>query len=208
MSAVCRSPKASRGLAVVLAAALSWVSVQAQPVGAQSVAPQSANAQPATVAAKVPEVHGTSFADQPINLPHDLQGKVGVLVLGFTQGSRDAVTAWGKRLTADYFSSQSVQYYEMPVLASVPRFMRGFVTGKIKGAVSDRAKPRFVPITENETGWRTLTHYDRGDDAYLVLVDGTGAVLWQTHGAFEEASYTAMKAHLEEFRSAIAHSGQ
>jgi hypothetical protein len=157
---------------------------------------------------RVPELHGTSFTNQPVHLPQDLKGRVGVLVIGFTQGSRDAVTAWAKRLATDYYDSPAVAYYNMPVTAGVPKFMRGYVTGKIKDSVSDRGKPHFVPITENETAWKTLTHYQQGDDAYVVVVDGEGKVLWQTHGSFTEANYAAMKAQVEESRSAIAHSGQ
>src|SRR5450756_1509470 len=82
---------------------------------------------------RIPEVHGTSLAEQQVHLPKDLQGRIGVLVLGFTQGSRDAVAGWGKRLSADYADSPTVAYYEMPVLAGVPRFIRGMVIGKIKG---------------------------------------------------------------------------
>jgi hypothetical protein len=163
---------------------------------------------PALGQAKVPELHGTSFTNQPVNLPQDLQGKIGLLVIGFSQGSREAVTAWGKRLATDYSDSPAVKFYEMAVLASVPKFMRGFVAGKIKNSVSDRGKPHFVPITENEAAWRVLTHYERGDDAYVLVVDGQGTVLWQTHGDFSESSYGAMKEQVEKFRSAIAPSAR
>ena len=157
---------------------------------------------------KVPELHGKSFTDQPVNLPRDLQGKVGVLVIGFTQGSRDAVTAWAKRLATDYYDSPAVAYYNLPVTAAVPKFMRGYVTSKIRESVSDRGRPHFVPITEDEAGWKALTHYQHGDDAYVVVVDGEGKALWQTHDPFSETTYAGMKARVEESRSAIAHSGQ
>jgi hypothetical protein len=50
------------------------------------------------IAARIPEVHGTSLSNEPVNLPEALQGKVGVLVLGFSRDSREADSAWGKRL--------------------------------------------------------------------------------------------------------------
>jgi hypothetical protein len=159
---------------------------------------------PAQGQGKIPELHGTSFTNQQVNLPQDLQGKAGILVIGFSQGSREAVTAWGKRLAADYSDSPSVKFYELPVLAGVPKFMRGFVAGKIKNSVSDRGRPHFVPITENEAGWRALTHYERGDDACVLVVDGQGMVVWQNQGGFSESSYGAMKERVEKLRSAIA----
>jgi hypothetical protein len=151
---------------------------------------------------KIPELHGTSFTNQPVNLPQDLQGKIGILVVGFSQGSREAVTAWGKRLATDYSDSPSVKFYELPVLAGVPKFMRGLVAGKIKNSVSDRGRPHFVPVTENEAGWRALTHYERGDDACVLVVDGQGLVVWQNQGNFSESAYGAMKEQVEKLRSA------
>jgi hypothetical protein len=149
----------------------------------------------------IPEVRGTSFAEQAVNLPKDLNGKAGVLVVGFTQGSRDAVTAWGKRLAVDYYDASDVAYYEMPVLAGVPRLMRGFVIGRIKSSVSDRGKRHFVPILENEAAWKSTAQYKSGDDAYVLVVDSAGTVRWQTHGPFSDGAYGAMKGQLEGLRS-------
>jgi hypothetical protein len=65
-------------------------------------------------AERIPEVHGTSLSNAAVNLPEALKGKVGVLVLGFSRDSREADSAWGKRLAADYRESPTVVYYEMP----------------------------------------------------------------------------------------------
>lgn len=152
---------------------------------------------------RIPAFRGTTFTNQPVSLPEDLQGKIGVLVIGYSQGSREAVAGWGKRLATDYRGSSSVLYYEMPVLASVPRLLRGYVTNKIKSEVSEPARPRFVPITENEAAWRALTHYERGDNAYVIVVDGEGTVLWQTHAEVTDAVYAKLKEQLGMFHPVL-----
>jgi hypothetical protein len=149
---------------------------------------------------RIPTVHGATFSDAKVDLPADLQGKVGILVVGFSQGSRDAVTAWGKRLATDYYGSTTVLYYEMPMLASVPRLLRGFVEGRIKASVSDRGRAHFLPLTEDEPAWRALTHYSAPDDPYIMLVDGEGAIRWQTQGAPADSSYAALKQQVEGLR--------
>jgi hypothetical protein len=148
-------------------------------------------------AQKIPDVHGTSFTGATVDLPDALRGKAGVLVIGFSQGSRDAVTVWGKKLAVDYYDSPAVAYYEMPVLAGVPKLMRGFVAGRIKAAVSDRGRPHFVPLVENEAAWRSLVHYTAPDDAYVLVVDGFGVVRWQTQGQATDAAYAVLKQKLE-----------
>jgi len=149
---------------------------------------------------RIPSVHGTTFSDAQVDLPEDLHGKVGILVLGFSQGSRDAVTTWGKKLAADFYDSPTVAYYEMPCLASVPKFMRGFVAGRIKASVSDRGKPHFLPLTEDEASWRVLAHYTAPDDPYILLVDGAGTVRWQTHGSPTDATYAALQQQIAALR--------
>jgi hypothetical protein len=149
---------------------------------------------------QIPSVHGTTFSDNKVDLPEDLQGKVGILVVGFSTGSRDAVTDWGKKLAADYFDSPNVLYYEMPVLASVPKMMRGFVQGRIKSSVSDRGKPHFLPLIDNEMSWRALAHYNKPDDPYILLVDGNGRVRWQSQGPPTDATYATLKQQVDTLR--------
>ncbi len=142
---------------------------------------------------RIPPVQGSTFTGGKVNLPEDLNGKVGILVLSFSQNSRDAVTDWGKKLANDYYDSPGVLYYEMPVLASVPKMMRGFVTGRIKSSVSERGKAHFLPLMDNEMSWRAVAHYNKPDDAYVVLVDGSGRVRWQAQGPPSDDTYGALK---------------
>ena len=151
--------------------------------------------------AHIPAVHGTTFSNTRVDLPEALHGKVAILVVGFSQGSRDAVTVWGKKLATDYYDSPDILYYEMPMLASVPKFMRGFVEGRIKSAVSDRGKPHFLPITDDEPEWRSLAHYSAPDDPYVLLVDSQGAIRWQTQGTPTDATYATLKQQVEALRT-------
>jgi len=150
---------------------------------------------------RIPDTHATSFSGAPIDLPQSLNGHTAVLILGFSQNSREAVTAWALRLAADYRDSPTVLYYEMPVLAGVPHILRGFVLGKIKKDVPPRAQPRFVPILDHESDWKLATGFTsqgREDNAYLVVVDGTGAIRSRiASGLPTDQAYAELKRSLE-----------
>ena len=148
----------------------------------------------------IPSVHGTTFDDAKVDLPQALHGKVGIFVIGFSQDSREAVTTWGKKLAGDFYDSPTVAYYEMPVLASVPKLLRGFVEGRIKASVSDRGKPHFLPITENETAWRSLVHYSDPNLPYILVVDEHGNVRWQAQGPPTDATYATLKQQVDSLR--------
>jgi hypothetical protein len=153
-------------------------------------------------AERIPEVHGTSFANKAVNLPAALQGKAaGILVIGFSRGSREAVTGWATKIAADYRTSTVVAYYELPIVAGVPGFVRGMVLRSIKSSTPERAQPRVVPVANNEAGWKAITHYGEADDAYLLVVDNVGNVVWQTQGQPTDAAYAALKQQVESLKT-------
>ena len=154
-----------------------------------------------TAAERIPEVHSASLSNDAVNLPEELRGRTGILILGFSRGSRDGVAAWGRKLAADYRESATVVYYEMPVLASVPSLLRGMVVRSMRSSVPERAQARFVPVTDNEAVWRALVHYGVPDDPYLLVVDGQGQVVWQTHGQPTDPVYAALKQHVESLQA-------
>ena len=181
-----------RGTRVVLTAALLGLALPS----AQSAPPSSAGAPVST--GSIPKVDATTLTGVHVRLPDDLarQGSSAVLILGFSKAARDQARDWGKRLSTDYQNSTAVRYFEMPVLASVPRLMRGFVLRSISSEVSDRGKPHFLPITTDEPRWRDLAHYSDPDAAYILLVNPAGSVVWQTSGPLTEAAYTTLHQQL------------
>ena len=63
--------------------------------------------------ATIPTVHTEALNGDEVDLPASLKGRSAVLVVGFSQGSRGDVTAWGKRLADDFQDSATVRYYEV-----------------------------------------------------------------------------------------------
>ena len=153
---------------------------------------------------RIPQTHATTLTGSPIDLPQALTGHTTVLVLGFSEKSRDAVTLWGRRLAADYRDSSTILYYEMPVVADVPKILRGMVIRRIKQDVPPRAQPRLVPIQDHEDDWKAIAGFSKQaseDSAYLLLVDSDGKV--RSHQAVDpptDQSYAQIKRKLEEIK--------
>lgn len=156
---------------------------------------------PLAHATNIPETHAVLLSGEKVDLPASLNGKVAVLVVGFSQKASDQVAGWGRRLAGDYKDSNSVVYYEMASLSGVPKFLRNFVLGKIKGAVPPRAQPHFFAFYEHEPEWKIATNFSSANDAYVLLVDSSGTVRAQTAGAITEAGYADFKQKLDALRS-------
>ena len=160
---------------------VAWIGLAALSIHAQVPADQ------------IPPVHATALTGEKIDLPSGLNGRVGVLVIGFSQGSRDAVAGWGKRLAGEYRASTTVIYYEMPLLESVPGLLRGYVVRKIGESIPDAGKSRFVPVLDHEKDWKRLTGYKGGDAAYVVVVESSGAVRCKLQGPASDANFAELK---------------
>jgi hypothetical protein len=153
----------------------------------------------------VPKSHGTTLEGMPTTLPDALQGKAGVLVVGFSHASQTQVASWGTRLAADYGQSHDVAFFEIPMLAGAPRMLRGMIVRSMGKSVPQDEKPHFLPMMEGEPAWRAATRYDKPDDAYVLVVDGSGTVQWQTEGQATDAAYSQMKSHLAALGQNRAH---
>lgn len=158
--------------------------------------------------AHIPPTHGTSLAGTSITLPDDLRGRVGVLVLGFSKSSGDVCKGWGQRLAESYRDSAEVMYYQLPVLESVPKLIRGMVVKSMKSGVPEAEQTHFLPVFSDEATWRKIAHYGNTDDAYLVVVDGDGKVLWQTSGKVTDTGFAALKRQIEAARSQMPSSAK
>ena len=142
---------------------------------------------------RIPPVHSTTFAGQKVSLPDDLKGHAAILILGFTEGSRDQTTAWGKRLAADPARPAALLYFEMPMVEGVPRLLRGLVLHKIKETVSDNGQKHFLPVEEHEPDWKRIVAYGKPDDAYVLVIDENGVVRERLEGAADDGAYARVE---------------
>jgi hypothetical protein len=151
-------------------------------------------------AAQIPAVSGTTLSGEKVSLPQDQRGGPAVLVLGFSQASREQAKAWGKRLAVDFREQPEVRFYEVPMLGGVPKFLRGLVVKKIAQDVSENGKHHFLPVYDHEPEWRALAGYAKADDAYVVLIDGNGKVRWKTEGPLSDAADAELRQKVIELR--------
>lgn len=143
----------------------------------------------AQAAKQLPRVEGESFAGQKVVLPDAARDKVAVLIFGFTKASKEPTSAWARKIHLEFGTRSGFALYQLPVLESVPRFIRGMVISSIKKGVPEDMRAHFVPILQDEAELKKLVNYKETDDAYLVVLDHDGQIALQRHGAFSEAAY-------------------
>ena len=143
-------------------------------------------------AATIPAATGTALDGHSVALPRDLSGGATVLILGFTQHSQDATTAWEKPVRASLAGPRpDIAFYDMPFLQDAPSLVRPLIVRAIRKQVPDALQPRFVPLTSGEAAWKQTVGYskDAPDAAYVLLVDRSGNIRWQTHEPYSQARF-------------------
>lgn len=153
----------------------------------------SALAQPQTL----PTMSGESLAGSKNALPEATRGKVAVLVLGFTHASKGPTSAWSEKLNSDFSRQQDFALYDLPVLEDVPRMIRGMVISGIRKGVPENRRDHFIPILHGEAELKNLVHYKEPNDAYLIVLDRSGQIVRQVHGASPDAEYLQLKAEIQ-----------
>jgi hypothetical protein len=138
----------------------------------------------------IPASSGTALDGHAITLPRDLNHAT-ILILGFSKNSADATTAWEKPVRTSLATTPTIGFYDMPFLEDAPALIRPLIVRSIRKQVPDALKPNFVPLTSGQATWKQLTGYTPSapDAAYVLLVDHTGHVLWQTHEAYSAARF-------------------
>ena len=149
-------------------------------------------------AARIPATHGTTLAGAQVTLPDALKAKVNIIVIGFSHASQEQIANWGRLIAADYGKSTDVHYFELAMLAAAPRMLRNMIIRRMTSSVPFEERSHYIPVLEGEPAWRAIAHYDKPDDAYVLLVDKEGLVLWQTEGDATDLAYRNFRQELEK----------
>jgi hypothetical protein len=151
----------------------------------------------AQTAQQMPAVEAASLNGDKVVLPEAAKGKVAILIFGFTKASKTATSAWADKIFSDFAAQSGFVLYQLPVLESVPGFIRGMVISSMKKGVRENMRDHFVPILHGEAEPKKLVSYKEPDDAYLVMLDPTGQIIEQKHGPFSDAAYAQLRADIQ-----------
>ncbi len=148
-------------------------------------------------AQQFPHLKEENLAGQQVVLPDAASGKVAVLVFGFSRSSQNSTGPWMKHLRDDFGKNASVMLYQLPVLEEAPRMIRGMITSSMKKGLPEAERATFVPVMHNEAELKKLVNYKEADDAYLIVLDRTGKIVYQTHGGPDASSYAELRSKLQ-----------
>lgn len=132
----------------------------------------------------MPRTTGETLTGERMLLADAVKGHRAVVVAGFSRAGGSESGAWMKAIHADP-AMKDLPVYTMAMLAGAPGFIRGMIKSAMKKGVPASDQAQFVVLTQDEQAWRTYFEVGSDKDAYVVLLDEAGKVVWRGHGTAE-----------------------
>jgi hypothetical protein len=141
----------------------------------------------------IPSVKAKALDDSEVTLPKPTSQQIQILILGFSKKSGEVCMPWGKHISGELLLDPRVNYYQMPQLEGVPRLVKPMILHSMRGELTPQQQAHLVPLFDKQDEWKKLVNFSAPDDAYIILTNPDGHVVWQDHGSFSDATFAELK---------------
>ena len=164
------------------------------PALAMAAAPTSELA----IGERLPELRGEYLTGREAVHPQASEGRVALLLLGFTYKSRFAVEAWVEKYREEFHSDPRITFYEVPMIGGFSRLGKWFIDGGMRRGTPKDDYEHVITVYGNTDAWKHRVGFRDPDAAYLILLDHSGKIAWRHGGAFDTAAWQALSAKTAE----------
>ena len=151
----------------------------------------------AACAETLPEIEGENLVGKKIVLPEASAGHVAIIVIGFSHASQNQTKAWADRLNRRFPNPAMVTVYPVAVLEAVPRLVRGMAAHGIRSGTPKEQRDRFLLVYHQEAELKNAAGFSAPDDAYILLVEGHGAIRWRFHGPLTDSTVAELEKEVQ-----------
>jgi len=176
--------------------ALAWaaIAVAVRVYGQSSAVAPAAGLASADSAGRFPHIEARSLAGRKMKLPGDLEGERNLVIVAFKRGQQPDVETWMPFLKSLAARSPDFRVYELPVLSSHLKIVRGFIDGGMKRGIRDSARraSTMTAFIHKDKFDRALAIHAEGK-IYLFLVDRGGLIRWRADSTFNPELGTGLE---------------
>jgi hypothetical protein len=133
-------------------------------------------------AQNMPATAGETLSNHRIVLAQAVSGHPALLAACFSKEAGPSCSEWVRQAQTDP-ALAGVAVYELAMLGRAPGFIRGTIESGMRKGLSVPEQDQFVILTQDEPQWRNYFGVTMDKDAWVVLIDPAGRILWHGHGA-------------------------
>jgi hypothetical protein len=133
------------------------------------------------LAQSLPTTPGETLSGKHVVIADAVREHTAILVAGFSHEGGMATGDWIKSIRADSAFAK-VTVYQVAMLEGAPGLLRGMIKSSMKKGVPAAEQDYSVVLTQDQKLWENYFDVTADKDPYVVLLDGSGKVLWHGHG--------------------------
>jgi hypothetical protein len=146
-----------------------------------------------------PRLKARDLEGRTVEIPDDLNGALKLIVLAFKRDHQYPVESWLPHLDRLEEGHPGLTVWEVPALSRSYRIWRGAIDGGMRAGIPDPKVRRHTLTTYTDLrGLQRALELPDLEEIYLLLLDGSGRVLWRTRGAYSEQTLVELTAALEK----------
>jgi hypothetical protein len=123
-----------------------------------------------------------------------------LIVVGFTNDSKNHIKPWIGHLNAEITSDARFRTVQVADLQGVPGLFRGFAINGIKDSFAKKDQDWFFVVFKDDNRWKEIVGYKNQDDAYLVLIGNRNQILWKYNGDFNPSALNELKIGVDKIK--------
>ena len=148
---------------------------------------------------KFPQVRAEGLDGKAVVVPDDYLGKETVLLVGYTQRAQFDIDRW---ILGILQADIAVQLVELPTIPGMmPVVVQGFITKGMRGGIPQEDWAAVATVFEDADIIVNTLGNDRPQNAYVVLLNSTGEIIWNTNRGYSAQQVLQMKEIVERKNS-------
>ncbi len=153
---------------------------------------------PLSVGDPFPQLKAEYLTGRKAVLPDAAQGRMALVMMGFTYDSRFAVERWAEAFKSAFGSRADVTFYEVPVIGGMGRMAKWFIDSGMRKGTPRELHENVITVYGGVNRWKTAMGFSKQAEnaAYLALLDQSGRVRWLYHGELDEAAMASLRTAL------------
>ncbi len=152
-------------------------------------------------AQQFPEIKARSLSGKEYTFPAQASGKITLIVVAFKRQSQPVINQWVEMWENNYGHDDNYDFYEIPMLASGWKIMRGFIDGGMQSGVPesrhDKTATYYGPLDQY---FKDLEIND-SSIPYFFLLTRDGNIAWRSSGILTPGKKTQLLEKAAQLKS-------
>lgn len=132
---------------------------------------------------KFPKISAKNLEGDSLELPHDLEGTLNIIIIAFKREQQSLVDEWIPYLEDYIKKNLQIAYYEIPTIHFSYLPLRWMIDGGMRAGIADKkARQRTITLYINKKKFKKHLDIEDENTIYVFLIDEDGRIIWKTDG--------------------------